>query len=78
MFNGPVAEIVCWVLAVITILGGINYFFVANDKDVVKKITSKSSGQKTIYYIIGICAILFLVVKILHHSQHHATTSFYY
>ena len=77
MFDSEIGKIICWILALVTIAGGINYLFVAQGNDLVKKISSKTSTQKAIYYILGISAALFLVVKILHHSGHHPVGGFF-
>lgn len=77
MFDHPVLRIVCWVLAAIVLFGGINYFYIAQNKDLVVKMSSSTNGRKTIYYLIGLATIVLIVCKIIHHQQHNATSYYY-
>jgi hypothetical protein len=69
MFDHPVCKVICWILLIITVFGGINYFFIAQNKDLVPKISSSTNGRKALYYTIAIASVLFFVFKLVHHHQ---------
>lgn len=77
MFDHLVAKVICWVFAAITLFGGINYFYIAQNKDLVPKVSSSTNGRKAVYYLIGLATIALFVCKLIHHQQH-TSTSYYY
>lgn len=77
MIDHPVLKIVCWIAAAIALFGGINYFFIAQNKDLVPKISSSSSGRKALYYTVGVATLVLLVLKVLHHYNHQAVSYYY-
>ena len=80
MFESPVASVICWTLALITVFGAVNWLFYAQNNDLVAKLSKKPNVRKGVYVAIGICGLLFVVCKMLFHTQHGAslaTFSFY-
>ena len=79
MHDSTPFKVICLILALVTVFGGINYWFIADGKDLIsfKDPNTKKNAQK----LIAVCALLFLIMKIWHHfSEKHSSPamSFYY
>lgn len=80
-FESPLAKAACWIVCTIVILGGLNYYLVANGNDAISKLSSKASVKKGLYYLIGTCTLIFLLFKILNYgsgTSHTLPVSFFY
>lgn len=68
MSESPIIKVLCWILAIVTVIGAVNWIFYANNNDLVLKLSKKSNTRKAIYTSIGVCGILFFLFKVLYHS----------
>lgn len=73
MFDSPISNVVCWILAIVTVVGAVNWLFYSQGHDLVAKVFKTTKQRNAVYVTIGICGILFLICKILHHTQHGAS-----
>ena len=78
MFDHPVLKVLCWVFAFIAVFGGVNYLFIAQNKDLVPKISKSTNGRKALYYTVGLATVCLFALKLFHYYNQSQTSSYYY